>query len=210
MPKVGTKTRILDAAEHLFATGGVTGTSIRAITARAKVNLAAIHYHFGSKESVLESVLSRRLIPLNAERLALLEEYERRSKNNVVALPKVIEALVGPALRVSRDPKKGGDLFMKLLGRLVLEPDEKIQSLLTDQFRTVLERFMPALKNALPKLESADFYWRLHFLVGAMAHTMADSDRIKNISGGACDPDNTEETIDRLVVFLTAGLKAQS
>ena len=210
MPKVGTKTRILDAAEHLFATGGVTGTSIRAITARAKVNLAAIHYHFGSKESVLESVLSRRLIPLNAERLALLEEYERRSKNNVVALPKVIEALVGPALRVSRDPKKGGDLFMKLLGRLVLEPDEKIQNLLTDQFRTVLERFMPALKKALPKLEPADFYWRLHFLVGAMAHTMADSDRIKNISGGVCNPDNTEETIDRLVVFLTAGLKAQS
>jgi len=96
MPRIDTKTRILDASEQLFAGRGVSGTSIRAITAKAKVNLAAIHYHFGSKESVLESVLSRRLIPLNAERLTLLEEYERRSKNNVVALPKIIEALVGP------------------------------------------------------------------------------------------------------------------
>ena len=210
MPRIDTKTRILDASEQLFAGRGVSGTSIRAITAKAKVNLAAIHYHFGSKESVLESVLSRRLIPLNAERLTLLEEYERRSKNNVVALPKIIEALVGPALRVSRDPKKGGGLFMKLLGRLVLEPDEKIQSLLTNQFRTVLERFMPALKKALPGLEAADFYWRLHFLVGAMAHTMADSERIQTVSGGICNPDDTEDTIKRLVSFIVAGMEAES
>ncbi|MDP6904264.1 MAG: TetR family transcriptional regulator [Verrucomicrobiota bacterium] len=210
MPRIDTKTRILDASEQLFAGRGVSGTSIRAITAKAKVNLAAIHYHFGSKESVLESVLSRRLIPLNAERLTLLEEYERRSKNNVVALPKIIEALVGPALRVSRDPKKGGGLFMKLLGRLVLEPDEKIQSLLTNQFRTVLERFMPALKKALPGLEPADFYWRLHFLVGAMAHTMADSERIQTVSGGICNPDDTEDTIKRLVSFIVAGMEAES
>ncbi len=210
MPRIDTKTRILDASEQLFAGRGVSGTSIRAITAKAKVNLAAIHYHFGSKESVLESVLSRRLIPLNAERLTLLEEYERRSKNKVVALPKIIEALVGPALRVSRDPKKGGGLFMKLLGRLVLEPDEKIQSLLTNQFRTVLERFMPALKKALPGLEPADFYWRLHFLVGAMAHTMADSERIQTVSGGICNPDHTEDTIKRLVSFIVAGMEAES
>ncbi len=99
---------------------------------------------------------------------------------------------------------------MKLLGRLVLEPDEKIQSLLTNQFRTVLERFMPALKKALPGLEPADFYWRLHFLVGAMAHTMADSERIQTVSGGICNPDDTEDTIKRLVSFIVAGMEAES
>ena len=209
MAKVDTKLNILDAAEHLFATHGVSATSIREITGRAKVNLAAIHYHFGSKESVLESVLSRRLIPLNSERLALLEEYERQSKSGVVSLPKIIEALVGPALRLSRNPEKGGALFMRLLGRLVLEPDDSIQALLTRQFETVLTKFMPALKRALPKLEPIDFFWRLHFLVGAMAHTMADSERISSVSGGICDPDDTEGIISRLVVFLTAGLKAR-
>lgn len=209
MAKNDTKIKILDAAEYLFATHGVSGTSIRKITGRAKVNLAAIHYHFGSKESVLELVLSRRLIPLNAERLTLLEEYERQSRKGVVALPKIVEALVGPALRLSRNPEKGGALFMRLLGRLVLEPNDNIQSLLTRQFETVLKKFMPALQRSLPKLEPVDFFWRLHFLVGAMAHTMADSERIRRVSNGVCDPDDTEGTINRLVVFLTAGLKAR-
>ena len=86
-----TKTRIMDVAEHLFATRGVSGTSIRNITSRAKVNLAAVHYHFGSKESVLEAVVSRRLDPLTAERSALLDEYERQSKGGAVELPKIID-----------------------------------------------------------------------------------------------------------------------
>ena len=98
---------------------------------------------------------------------------------------------------------------MRLLGRLVLEPNDYIQSLLTRQFETVLIKFMPALQKSLPKLEPVDFFWRLHFLVGAMAHTMADSERIRRVSNGVCDPDDTEGTINRLVVFLTAGLKAR-
>ena len=68
-----TKTKILNAAEDLFAARGPNAVSLRQVISRAKVNLAAIHYHFGSKESLLQAVLSRRLVPLNAERLALLE-----------------------------------------------------------------------------------------------------------------------------------------
>ena len=112
-----TKTGILDSAEELFASRGPNATSLRQIIGKAKVNLAAIHYHFGSKESLLEAVLARRLVPLNAERLALLDVYERAAGKRAVPLPKVLEALVGPALRLSRDPGKGGERFMRLLGR---------------------------------------------------------------------------------------------
>ena len=151
MAKVDTKLKILNTAEQLFAVRGVSGTSIREVTSSAKVNLAAVHYHFGSKESVLEAVVSRRLIPLTSERLALLEEFERQSDDGVVVLAKIIEALVGPALRLSRNPEKGGGHFMRLLGRLVMEPDDKVQRLLTDHFKVSLEKFMPALQRALPK-----------------------------------------------------------
>jgi AcrR family transcriptional regulator len=210
MTHSGTKKKILDVAEQLFADRGISGTSIRNITSRAKVNLAAVHYHFGSKESVLEAVVSRRLIPLTAERIALLGEYERQSKNGVVELPRIIEALVGPALRLSRNPERGGRHFMRLLGRLVMEPDKKIQQLLTDHFKSSLGKFMPALQRALPRLKPVDFFWRVHFLVGAMVHTMADSERIQNVSGGICNPDDTEDTIKRLVSFITAGMEAES
>jgi AcrR family transcriptional regulator len=193
----------------LFAVQGPNATSLRQVIAKAKVNLAAIHYHFGSKESLMQAVLSRRLVPLNAERLALLETYEHKSGKGAVSLPKVLEALVGPALRLSRDPKRGGTIFMRLLGRCVLEPDKTIQTMLNHQFHYVLERFTPALQRALPDLPPVDFFWRIHFLVGSMAHTMADSERLRSISGGVCDPDDTEGTIRRLVTFLNAGLKAR-
>ena len=209
MKQKDTKTVILDAAEQLFAVQGPNATSLRQVIAKAKVNLAAIHYHFGSKESLMQAVLSRRLVPLNAERLALLETYEHKSGERAVSLPRVLEALVGPALRLSRDPKRGGTIFMRLLGRCVLEPDKTIQTMLNHQFHYVLERFTPALQRALPDLPPVDFFWRIHFLVGSMAHTMADSERLRSISGGLCDPDDTEGTIRRLVAFLVGGLRAK-
>ncbi len=209
MGKRSTKDRIMDAAEALFALNGSSGASLRAITRRAKVNLAAVHYHFGSKDRLLEAVLARRLLPLNAERIRRLETYQKEAGRKKVRLENIIEAMVGPALRLSRDENKGGRIFMRLLGRLVLEPDARIQNLLTGQFETVLKKFMPSLTVALPHLSPEDFFWRLHFLVGSMAHTMADSERIRLISGGVCDPDDTEGTVQCLVTFLCGGLRAK-
>ncbi|MBC8324869.1 MAG: TetR/AcrR family transcriptional regulator [Verrucomicrobia subdivision 3 bacterium] len=205
-----TKRDILDAAELLFAARGPQATSLRQIIGRAKVNLAAVHYHFGSKESLLQAVMSRRLVPLNAERLALLEEQERAYGRRPVPLRKVLGALVGPALRLSRNPQKGGAVFMQLLGRCFMEPDAKIQAMLDRQLEEVAGRFIPALRRALPKLPEEDFFWRIHFLVGAMAHTMADAERLRSFSGGRCDPDDTEAMVDHLVIFLSAGFKAKS
>ena len=99
---------------------------------------------------------------------------------------------------------------MRLLGRLVMEPDDKVQRLLTDHFKVSLEKFMPALQRALPNLKPVDFFWRVHFLVGAMVHTMSDSERIQTVSGGICNPDDTEDTIKRLVLFVAAGMEAES
>ena len=209
MAKRSTKDRILDAAEALFALNGSSGASLRAITRRAKVNLAAVHYHFGSKDRLLEAVLARRLLPLNAERIRRLETYQKEAGRKKERLENIIEAMVGPALRLSRDENKRGRIFMRLLGRLVLEPDARIQNLLTGQFETVLKKFMPSLTVALPHLSPEDFFWRLHFLVGSMAHTMADSERIRLISGGMCDPDDTEGTVQCLVTFLCGGLRAK-
>ena len=204
-----TKQDILDAAERLFAARGPHATSLRQVIGSAKVNLAAVHYHFGSKASLLQAVMARRLVPLNAERLVLLEEQERIYGRRIVPLIDVLTCLVAPALRLSRNPKTGGAVFMRLLGRCFMEPDPKIQEMLDRQLHEVASRFIPALQRALPKLPEEDFFWRIHFLVGAMAHTMADAERLRDFSGGICDPDDTEVMIDQLVVFLSAGFNAK-
>ena len=130
-----TRERILDAAEDLFAEQGFA-TSLRSITASAEVNLAAVNYHFGSKEALIQEVFARRLGPLNAERLRLLDTIEAGSD---IRLERIVEAFVGPALRMSHNPR--GAVFMRLFGHTLSQRDDRILRLFSGQFRTVIERF---------------------------------------------------------------------
>ena len=68
-----TRERILNAAELLFVEQGFEATSLRQITTKAAANLAAVNYHFGSKQALIREVFERRLRVLNAERLAQLD-----------------------------------------------------------------------------------------------------------------------------------------
>ncbi len=203
-----TRKAILDAAERLFADKGFEGASMRRITSDAGVNIAAANYHFGSKEALLKATLSRRIGPVNEERLRLLDEIEARCGGRRPAVEKVLEALVAPALRLSRDRRRGGPAFMKLLGRIFADPGDKLQALCLEQFGDIGRRFMPVFQRALPKLPPVELMWRIHFVIGVMAHTMADTQKLKHISRGVCDPDDTEGIVERMVAFLAAGMKA--
>ena len=109
-----TKTRILDAAEHLFMEHGFEATSLRQLTSAAAVNLAAVNYHFGSKEELFQAVLTRRLDPMNQERIVLLEKVERDAGGRPLSCEKILFAMLIPALRLARDEKRGGKNFLKL------------------------------------------------------------------------------------------------
>jgi len=201
-----TKEKILDSAEKLFARDGFPATSLRAITADAGVNLAAVHYHFGSKDALVEAVFTRRLEPLNQERLTLLDAVETSSE--ATSPEKILEAFVGPPLRLLRDEKRGGATFMRLMGRTLTEPSQQVQEIFIRQFREIAGRFTAALKHALPGLPPEEIFWRMHFSIGAMAHTMSDTFRLRLISGGLCDSADVDATIHRLVTFLSAGMQA--
>jgi AcrR family transcriptional regulator len=204
MAESSTVDRILDAAEHQFAERGFA-TSLRNITAAAEVNLAAVNYHFGSKDGLIRAVFARRLGPLNRERLRLLDEIESRDADST-PLESIVEAFIGPAIRMSHDPQ--GAVFMRLFGHTLSQRDNRIMDLFTDQFREVVERFTTALGRALPHLERSEVFWRMLFMVGSMAHTMSLSDKLPDISCGVCEAADVEATIRRLVPFVAAGLRA--
>ena len=92
-----TKTRILDAAELLFMEHGYEATSLRQLTAAAGVNLAAVNYHLGSKEELFQAVLTRRLDPMNQERIRLLEALERDAGTKPPSCERVLFAMLAPA-----------------------------------------------------------------------------------------------------------------
>ena len=202
-----TKERILDTAERLFAEHGYGATSLRSIIAEAGVNLASVHYHFHSKESLLEAVVLRRSVPANHERIALLEQFEKEGGGRPIPLEKVIEAFVAPTFRMSRDPQSGGMVFMRLLGRLHAEGD-LLPGIVTSQFGDVLERFGSALRRALPDLPQEELFWRLNLAIGALSQTLRGGSKdLEKISDLAL-PFNSDATLERLVAFLSAGFRA--
>jgi AcrR family transcriptional regulator len=164
-----TKSRILDAAEALFLAGGFDATSLRAITTAAGVNLAAVNYHFGSKEELFEAVLTRRLDPMNQARVDLLAHLEAQAAPKPVDCERVLTALLIPALALARDPERGGKDFLRLVGRAYADPAPFVRRFLSEQYRPMIVRFKAAFGRALPHLPAKELSWRLHFIMGALS-----------------------------------------
>lgn len=203
-----TKERILDTAERLFSEQGYAATSLRSIIATAGVNLAAVHYHFHSKEALLEAVILRRSAPANQERLALLDRCELAAGEYPPSLEKVIEAFVAPTFRMARDPGSGGMVFMRLMGRLHAEGDA-LSGILVTHFRDVLERFATALRQALPDLPPGELFWRLNFAIGALGQALRGGSKQLGVIADLSLASNSEMALEQLVAFLSAGFRAQ-
>lgn len=203
-----TKDRILDVAEGLFAEHGLGATSMRTITNEAGVNLAAVNYHFGSKEGLVRAIFARRLGPMNDERLRRLRELERRH-GGAIPLHDLIGAFVSPALELSRDEQGGGARFIRLLGRSYTEPSITLQAFVRSMYQEVIERFKPAFARALPGLDRDELYWRLHFLVGTLAYCMSGSNMMRLIATSNLSDDHEhQQLLQRLTAFLAAGMQA--
>ena len=202
-PPHETRTRILDAAEELFMQHGFEGTSMRLLTARAGVNLAAVNYHFGSKDALIEALFRRRLDPMNAERVAALDRLEDLSAENI------IRAFVRPSLRLIEDAQGGGRNFIRLLGRTYTEPAKPVRVLIGQMYAPTMERFKAALERALPQMPRDELVWRMHFMFGTLAYTLAATDTVQLIAG--CKPEDRHDARlleERLTAFLAAGLHA--
>jgi AcrR family transcriptional regulator len=203
--EVGTRESLLDAAEGLFSELGVQAASLRAITQRAGANLAAVHYHFGSKQGLVRAVFQRRIAPLNRERLRLLAECEAEGGGSVEG---VLRAFVAPLLRMARETPDGASAFARLMGRAFSDPDDEVRSIVFEEFSGMMERFKGALQRLLPGLPESEILWRFHFVAGSMAHTVASGKLLERCTGGRCRPAEVERTLDLLVQFLAAGLRA--
>ncbi len=204
-----TKTRILDAAESLFMEHGFEATSLRSLTSAASVNLAAVNYHFGTKEELFQAVLTRRLDPMNQERIDLLARLERDAGGKAMSCEKILFAMLIPALRLARDEKRGGKNFLRLLGRAYADPAPFIRHFLSAQYAEMIGQYKEAFLKALPQLSRHELTWRLHFVMGALSYTLAGTDAVKLFAQmTAAEKYDDELLLQRLAPFLVAGLKA--
>lgn len=200
-----TKDRILDTAERLFAHHGVEATSLRAITTEAGVNLAAVNYHFQSKDALLHAVIARRMGPVNEQRLALLDACLADAGNGPLPLERVLDALIRPVFELAVGE---GREFTPMMSRIFAESTELTQKVFEAHLEHVARRFFPAFQRALPELPPLELMWRLHFIFGAVAHTVGAAKVLRVLSNGMCDTSDAEGTLRRMESFLLAGMRA--
>lgn len=196
----------METAEQLFADHGWKAVSVRAIVAAAGANLAALNYHFGSKEQLLIEIFAARALPIVEERMRGLEALERAGE--APALEAILDAFLRPALTVGSNPQLGGRTFVKLRARLATEPEDFRRKILAGAFDDSSSAFLAALGRALPQIPRADLEWRFHFMLGAMFYTMADAGRIQSLTDGRCDPSQSDEALTHIIPFLAAGFRS--
>lgn len=203
-----TRDRILDAAERLFAVRGYHGVSIRDVTGEADVDVALVSYHFGSKQGLLEAVVMRRAGDLNDERLARLDAVLAGARGRATpSLEAIIDAFTHPLLDRSTRGSPGWKSYFALIAEVNNSP-EFGGVLMSRFYDPVVQRFIEAIRLALPGASERDVYWAYHFLSGALTLTFAETGRIDRLSGGVCRSSDLESVHERLVPYCAAGFRA--
>ena len=204
MPSDQTRSAILAAAERLYAERGFADVTLRDIVAAAHVNLAAVNYHFGSKDELIAELFVTRSIATNRERLSELKAVEATGGGRA-DIDAILRALVGPMVRGCLGPESERSTAARFMIRASIEsvpPIRRIKNREIDHLR----KFAAAMRRSLPDCSEADLYWGLHFAL-AMAHqTIRDSERLTRLSEGKCDLDDVEGVIARVVAVSVMAL----
>lgn len=203
-PSAETCERILESAEQLFAQHGFDGTSLRQITDAARVNVAAVNYHFGTKEDLYAQVFVRRIVPINERRVAMLDEAEAMARGEPLPLTAIFESYIRPVFEMTeRAPS-----FLRLLARNIGAPPPFMAAVIERQFRPLIGRYSVALRAALPGVPDQTIFWRMHFVVGATLHCASHHFSIEQLSGGLCRTGEMETMLRHLIDFAVAGMSA--
>ncbi len=205
MAQKDTAERILDAAEALFSEKGFAETSLRNITTKANVNLAAVNYHFGSKKSLIQAVFARYLAPFSEEFSKQLDIIEQKENTPDQLLKLLVITLNKSGLE---NPEKFG-VFMRLLGLAYSQGQGHLRKFLTSEYGEVFRRYMKEVNRVTPELTPLERFWRIHFMLGAAVFTMSSVDSLMAMAEHDLGTESdVKGVVSQLMPFLASGLMA--
>jgi AcrR family transcriptional regulator len=203
-PLSAPKQRLLDVTERLCAERGFEAVSVRDITGAAEANVAAVNYHFGSRENLIRLVVTHQMGPVAKERLARLETIEKKWAGKAAPLEEILEAMVRPLAGNVRKSDLPEPLRCQLLGRVFAGQGVVFPQEVEQDMENARQRFARLLAKALPSVSSEDLAWRAHFITGGMIQLLMTQDAPVP-EGGA--PAGIEATVGRFIRFAAAGLR---
>jgi AcrR family transcriptional regulator len=197
-----TKDRILGAAEELFAQYGFSGTSLRQVTSRADVNIAAVNYHFGSKENLVNEVFRRRMDEMSERRLAELRQAQEEHPNE---LEPILHAFIEPALALTLD--RHGSAFVRVLARALRREERPPAQVPFRQLRPGAARVRQG-DRALPARPGEGGAVLAPGLRRRRAHLRHGDFGLIKRPAGVSEKSHSDKAAEHLIRFAAAGLRA--
>lgn len=157
MPKKAsdnTRERILKAAERIYAASGFHGMSLRDVTVLAGVNLAAVNYHFGSKDKLIVALADRRLTPINTDRLARLDRLREKHGREPIPVRELVGALIDPMFKALRQGKNNRAIMVRLVAQMMIDDPRRFAHIHKTFYKPVLDRYHDELQRTIPQLTS--------------------------------------------------------
>lgn len=211
MQQSKTATQILKAAEALFAEQGFAETTMRQITAAADVNLAAVNYHFGSKQGLIQAVSDQYLYPFCEYVTDALAERMVNRSEITISLDELIEMLMRALLHVRQNNSHALSMFTRLLDLAYMKNQQELRDYMVSQHYSKLELFIVQLRKDASPMDDEEFFWRLHFLLGSMIFTLSNFHTLMAIEKKEFDKEGEiEKVLHRMLPVITAGFKARS
>jgi len=198
--------KVLSSAAELFSEFGYHGASVRDITRKAGVNLAAMHYHFGDKQELYRATIVRYLRPINETRLRNLASAGELAGGFPIPLALVIEIFARPVFELCDRHDPCSRHVLRLIGRSMLEPLSFLDEFLATELHPVTTRFSQAIRRHLPSLTPEEFMWRLNFVIGALHHTLGTLHRMKELTHGLCRDCSGEVALRHFIRFAEKSL----
>jgi len=207
--RCGTKEKLLDHAEQLFAEKGIQATSIRDITQSTGVNIASVNYHFDSKDGLVEQVLERRIIPLNHARTERLQQVLKTADatERKPLVEDLLRALIEPTFEFAATLPEG-QYFLQIVSRAMSGPDTQVRTIFLRQFKPLFQLTYDAMHKALPEIPSSVLLWRLYFSIGTLHSSMQMIGQKKPLLGSPMVAGNTSAIVEMLLPFLSSGMQA--
>lgn len=204
-----TRNRILAAAERLFATRGVENSTLKMVTQEAGVNLAAVNYHFGSKEELGFAVFDDLANRISQRRLALLAQRQRSIGDKPLSVEEIVFFFMEPY--VLHEGGRDGALLINMILHQRVTPTETVDRIIEKYFDKVAAAFVDAFAEAIPHLDKKSLFWRYYFMVSSIlfgASERGQGNRLAKISGGRADLSDSRELVHQLTMFVAGGMVA--
>jgi AcrR family transcriptional regulator len=190
----------MDAAERLFAERGIDAVSLRTINAAAGYSAAALHYHFATRDGLIEALLERSQPRMLAERARMLAALRPLPDPPLEA---IVAALIRPLTAGMAEDFPAALAKLRFLVRLSFDRSPYLVRTIEDS----LTLFLPLLQRALPHLDERALTRRWRFAADLAQHALASA---LTVGRRAHSPrrEAFEEFLEELSAFICGGLRA--